>query len=92
MDATFPETHAALDHFDAVDQPALDARRKRLGVSVDLDGFVEARKRAADKVRAAFLHDTDAINTEENVELMSVDRIRAAIGGTFLGRMLKLLP
>ena len=42
----FPATHAALDHFDAVDQPALDAMRHRQGGSLNLSVFNDARKRA----------------------------------------------
>jgi hypothetical protein len=92
MDSTFAATHAALDQYDAVDGPAVEALRRNRAGSVNLTGFVTARKSAADLVRAAYLHDTEDINTPENVELMSVERIRAAIGGTFLGRMLGLLP
>ena len=92
MDSTFHATHAALGHFDAVDRPALDAMRRTLSGTLDLLGFDEARKCAADRVRAAYLVDTTGVNTQEIVELMSVDGIRQAIGGTFIGRLLARLP
>lgn len=88
----FPATHAALDHFDAVDQPALDAMRHKQGGSLNLSVFNDARKRAADKVRAAYLKEIGGNETEENVELMSVEKIRGAIERTFLGRLLGMLP
>ena len=88
----FPVTHAAIDHFDAVDQPALDAMRHKQGGSLNLSVFNAARKSAADKVRAAYLEEIAGNETEENVELMSVEKIRAAIERTFLGRLLGLLP
>jgi hypothetical protein len=88
----FPATHAALDHFDAVDQPALDAMRRKQGGSLNLSVFNDARKRAADRVRAAYFKELGGNETEENVELMPVEKIRAAIERTFLGRMLGLLP
>ncbi len=88
----FEATSAALAHYDAVDQPAVDGIRKGNGASVNLRGYVSARKIAADKVRAAYLKDTEHFNSPENVELMSVEKIRKAVGGTILGKMLKLLP
>jgi hypothetical protein len=92
MSPTFEATQAAIEHFDAVDQPALDAMRGNNGTSLNLSGFAQARKVAADRVRAAYLEDTRHFNTSELVELMSVDRIRRAMGGTFLGKLLGFLP
>lgn len=92
MDLTFSATHQALDQYDAVDGPAVDAMRRTLTGVIDVWGFDDARKRAADKVRAAYLVDTGDLNTEENVELMSVEKIRDATSSTVIGRMLGLLP
>lgn len=92
MDLTFSATHEALEQYDAVDGPALDAMRRKMGGVVNVWGFDEARKRAADKVRAAFLVDTGDVNTEENVELMSIEKIRDATESTVIGRLLGLLP
>lgn len=89
MKLRYEATHAALEHFDHVDKPAFDALRKTCTSLPRLD---EARKRAADRVRAAFLHDTEDFNTPEFVDLMSVERIRAAAHDTFLGAVLGLLP
>lgn len=81
----FPATKAALERFDRVDEPALHDRR-------DLRPLVEARRAAADRVRAAYLRDTPDVSTPENVELMSVDEIRSIVRGTPLGRLLGMLP
>ena len=92
MKPTFDATTAALAHFDAVSQPALNVMRKSNGSPVNFGGYVDARKVAADRVRAAYLQDTEHFNTEENVKLMSVERIRRAVSGTILGKMLGMLP
>ena len=88
----YAATQAALEHFDAVDEPALEGIRRNGGTSLNMSGFVDARRLAADRVRAAYLADTQAFNSPENVDLMSVDKIRKAIAGTFLGKMLGRLP
>ena len=88
----YQATSAALDRYDAVDKPAFEAFGKNNGKSLDMPGFVAARRLAADRVRAAYLKDTQAFSSPENVELMSVDVIRRTIGGTFAGKMLSLLP
>lgn len=92
MKPRYEATRAALEHFDRVEQPALEVLRKRNGAAVNLAGFTDARKVAADKVRAAFLADTPGVNTPEIVEVMSVERIRKAVRNTLLGQMLGFLP
>jgi hypothetical protein len=92
MDHRFGMTHAALAAFDDVDRPALDAMRRDERTARDLAAFTDAHRRAADRVRAAYLEDTRHFNTPENVELMSIERIREGIGGTPLGKLLGLLP
>lgn len=88
----YEATHAALDQFDNVDRPAFEALRTNGSAAANLRRFIEARKAAADRVRAAFLHDTQDFNTPEFVAVMSVDRIRLAARDTFLGHLLVLLP
>ena len=92
MSMKYEATLAALELYDAVDRPAADKLRRNGGKSFNLSGFDIARHRAADRVRAAFYFDTRAFNTEENVALMPVDKIRRAIAGTPLGKLLGLLP
>ena len=91
MSSRFDATHAALECFDAVDRPAYEALATGAR-SADLALFDAARRKAADKVRAAFLGDTADYSQPENVELMSVDVIRRTIRGTLLGAMLRWLP
>ena len=91
MTLTYEATRAALDHYDRVDAPALDAMRRDKSCA-DLTAFTHARRKAADRVRAAFLKDIGERDTEENVALMSVERIRARLEKTLLGKMLGLLP
>lgn len=88
----YEATNAALEYYDAVSEPAFDAIRSNGGSSLDMSGYSSARRQAADRVRAAYLKDTERFNSPENVELMSVDRIRQAVRGTLLGKMLGLLP
>ena len=88
----YQATSAALGHYDKVDKPAFEAIEKNHGTILDMSGFVSARKLAADRVRAAYLKDTQAFSNPENVELLSVDVIRRIIGGTLAGKMLQLLP
>ena len=88
----YEATSAALGHYDAIDKPAYEAIERNHGTSLDMAGFVSARKVAADRVRAAYLEDTQAFSSPENVELLSVDVIRKIIGGTLAGKMLQLLP
>lgn len=92
MDSRYEATQAALEHFDTVDQPAVDGARSNGAGTLNLSGYVSARKVAADRVRAAYLKDTGHFNSQEIVELMSVDRIRKAVGGTILGKLLGMLP
>lgn len=92
MDTTFRATHVALDHYDAVDRPALDEMHVSSRAAANLAAFSEARKRAADRVRAAFAKDAGDVVAGENIELMSVESIRDATGRTPLGRLLALLP
>jgi len=88
----YEATHTALGRFDAVDHPAVEAIRAQRGTSLDMDAFVLARRLAADRVRAAYLQDTQRFSSPENVDLMSVDEIREQVAGTPLGKMLGLLP
>jgi hypothetical protein len=88
----YQATSAALGRYDSIDKPAFEAIEKSLGAALDMSGFVSARKLAADRVRAAYLKDTEAFSSPENVELMSVEVIRRTIGGTLAGKMLQLLP
>ncbi|HET9576753.1 MAG TPA: hypothetical protein VFP44_02940 [Usitatibacter sp.] len=88
----YEATNAALEYYDTVSEPAFDAIRGNGGSSLDMSGYDSARRVAADRVRAAYLKDTGHFNSPENVELMSVERIRRAVGGTILGKMLGLLP
>jgi hypothetical protein len=88
----YQATSAALEHYDAVDKPAYEAIEKDHGTSLDMSGFVCARRLAADRVRAAYAKDTQSFSNPENVELLSVDVIRRTIGGTLAGKMLGLLP
>ena len=91
MGSRFDGTREALDYFDSVDRPALDAMEQG-GSSNDLPAFVEARKTAADRVRAAYSRDMRDVETPENIELMSVDSIRRIVRHTLVGRMLSWLP
>ena len=88
----YQATSAALERYDAIDKPAYEAIERDHGTSLDMSGFVSARKLAADRVRAAYVKDTQSFCNPENVELMSVDVIRRAVGGTLAGKMLGLLP
>ena len=90
MSSIYEATQDALDHFSSVDQPALDALLRQK--ATDLPGFANARKQAVDRVRAAFLKDTQDFNTPENVELMSIDVIRREVRGTLLARLFSFLP
>jgi hypothetical protein len=92
MGMKYEATLAALERYDAVDRPTADKLRHNGSRSLNLSGFTNARRWAADRVRAAFYRDTLSFNTEENVALMSVERIRRAIGGTPLGKLLGFLP
>ncbi len=94
MKARFPATRAALEHFDNVDGPACEALCKGKAKAANLAAFTQARKSAADRVRAAFLLEAEAldISSPENVELMSVEKIRRTVNPPLLGRMLALLP
>jgi hypothetical protein len=92
MDTAFRATHLALDHYDAVDAPALELMHLKSALAANIAAFDDARKRAADKVRAAFVKDAGDVVAEENIGLMSVERIRDATERTLLGRMLALLP
>jgi len=92
MDSRYATTQAALDHFDAVDHPAVETLQRRDGIAANFSRFVDARRAAADRVRAAYLHETEAFISEENVDLMSVEEIRESLKLTPLGRILKLLP
>jgi hypothetical protein len=60
--------------------------------SNDFPAFVEARRIAADRVRAAYSRDMRDVETPENIELMSVDSIRRLARHTLVGRMLSWLP
>lgn len=91
MGTRFFGTREALDYFDRVDRPALEAMEKGR-TSNDFPAFVEARKTAADRVRAAFSRDMSDVETPENIELMSVDLIRRLARHTLAGRMLSWLP
>ena len=88
----YQATSVALDRYDAVDKPAFEAIERRHGSSLDMSGFVCARRLAADRVRAAYLKDTETFSNPENVELLSVEVIRRTVGGTLAGKMLGLLP
>jgi len=90
MSSIYESTQDALDHFNAVDQPALDALLRHK--ATDLSGFARARRLAVDRVRAAFLKDTQDFNTPENVELLSIDVIRREVRGTLLARLFSFLP
>lgn len=90
MDSKFAGTREALDYFDSVDSPALDAMQKDR--SPNLSAFVDARRIAADRVRAAFSRDMRDVETPENIELMSVESIRRLARNTLVGRMLSWLP
>jgi hypothetical protein len=92
MKPRFEATQAALEHFNSVDQPALDAMRANRRTASALFEFTAAHRLAADRVRAAFLADTAHFNTPENVELMSIEKIRRSLGGTPLGMLLGFLP
>jgi hypothetical protein len=92
MDTAFRATHLALDHYDAVDAPALALMHRKSAIAANIAAFNEARKHAADKVRAAFAKDTGDVIAQENIELMSVEKIRDATERTLLGRLLALLP
>lgn len=85
-------TNAALERFDALDKPAVDAIRRRNGPMLAVEGYICARHLAADRVRAAYLKDTESFSSPENVDLMSVDEIRETIRGTPLGKILQRLP
>jgi hypothetical protein len=91
MGSRFDGTREALDYFDSVDRPALDAMQKDRSPN-DLSAFVEARRIAADRVRAAFSRDMRDVETPENIELMSVESIRRLACHTLVGRMLSWLP
>ena len=91
MGSRFAGTREALDYFDSVDRPALDAMEHGRS-SNDLSAFVEARRIAADRVRAAYSRDMRDVETPENIELMSVDLIRRLARHTLAGRMLSWLP
>lgn len=92
MRSRFDDTRAALEHFDAVDKPAFEALCRNGAHPVDFPGFVAARKRAADRVRGAFLADAGELAAPEYVDVMSVDDIRRVVGGNLLGKLLRLLP
>ena len=91
MGSRFDGTREALAHFDSVDRPALDAMEHG-GSQNDLPAFVEARRIAADRVRAAYSRDMRDVETPENIELMSVESIRRLVRYTLAGRMLSWLP
>lgn len=91
MGSRFAGTREALDYFDSVDRPALEAMQKDRSQS-NLSAFVEARRIAADRVRAAYSRDMRDVETPENIELMSVDLIRRLARYTLAGRMLSWLP
>ncbi len=92
MSPKYEATQAALERFDAVDMPALEAMHKRNGAAVNLSGVTQAEHAAADRVREAYLRDTQDFHLAQDVELMSVDAIRKAVGGTLLGKILGVLP
>lgn len=91
MGSRFAGTREALAHFDSVDRPALDAMQKDRSPN-DLSSFVEARRIAADRVRAAYSRDMRDVETPENIELMSVESIRRLARYTPIARMLSWLP
>lgn len=84
-------TREALAYFDSVDRPALDAMEHGHS-SNDLPALVEARRIAADRVRAAYTRDMRDVETPENIELMSVESIRRLARNTLMGRMMSWLP
>jgi hypothetical protein len=91
MGSRFAGTREALEYFDSVDRPLLDAMEKDSSPG-DFSALVDARRTAADRVRAAFSRDMRDVETPENIELMSVDSIRRLARHTLVGRMLGWLP
>lgn len=91
MGSRFTGTREALAYFDSVDKPTLDAMEHGRS-SNDLPAFVEARRTAADRVRAAYSRDMSDVETPENIELLSVESIRRLSHYTLLGRMFSWLP
>ena len=91
MGSRFDGTREALDYFDSVDRPALD-EMERGRSPTDLPAFVEARRIAADRVRAAYSRDMRDLENPENIELMSVESIRRLASDTLLRRILSWLP
>lgn len=91
MGSRFAATREALDYYDSVDMPALEAMQKVRSPG-NLSAFVDARRIAADRVRAAFSRDMRDVETPENIELMPVDLIRRLARYTLMGRMLSWLP
>jgi hypothetical protein len=92
MSLKYDATVAALERYDGVDGSDVELACRTRGDWVDLSGFTDARKVAADRVRAAFYRDARAFMSEEQVGLMSVERIRRALGPTLAGKFLGLLP